>query len=73
MKPKNNIISESNNKNVELSQNKILSRWKMFVHEPSGYGIDNTFRYMCDQIRLSKQRETILQNIEKDRKNSKGY
>ena len=32
----------------------------MFVHQPSGYGIDNTFRYMCDQIRMSKVKNKSL-------------
>jgi hypothetical protein len=32
----------------------------MFVHEPRGYGIENTFRYMCNQIRLSNRKNTQL-------------
>jgi hypothetical protein len=35
----------------------------MFVKEPTGYGINNTYRYMCDQIKLSKQAKTILKGI----------
>lgn len=37
----------------------------MFVNEPSGYGIDNTFRYMCDVIKQakSKNRPSLQRNV----------
>lgn len=40
----------------------------MFVNEPSGYGIENTFRYMCNQIRLSNRKNSLLNmNIKKNK------
>lgn len=34
-----------------------------FVDYPSGYGIDNTFNYLCDQIRLSKLKASIFRQV----------
>lgn len=45
-----------------------LERWKMFVDEPSSFGIENTFRYMCDRIRMTNKKKLTLTRLGKDNK-----
>lgn len=40
----------------------------MFVDEPSSFGIENTFRYMCDRIRLANKKKFMLSRLGKDKK-----
>lgn len=43
-------------------------RWKMFVEEPSSFGIENTFRYMCDRIRMANKKKIMLSRLGRDKK-----
>lgn len=37
----------------------------MFVEEPSSYGLENTYRYMCDRIRfVSHNKNTLLKTLQ---------
>lgn len=38
----------------------------MFVDEPSSYGIENTYRYMCDRIRIANRRNAVLKTLERE-------
>lgn len=40
----------------------------MFVDEPSSFGIENTFRYMCDRIRMTNKKKLTLTRLGKDNK-----
>lgn len=40
----------------------------MFVEEPSSFGIENTFRYMCDRIRMANKKKIMLSRLGRDKK-----
>lgn len=77
MKPPNNPHNENEEQNNfskdKDKQNTNNDRnWRMFVDEPSSYGIENTFKYMCDRIRLANRKNKLVRTLNSNNTENSG-